>query len=202
MTTEALVGYFGYGSLVNRQTLKTRYAHAIPVRLKGWRRHWQSRASGYLHYTGKDIALLSVHESQDTNLSGMLILDQRENLDEIDIREKGYDRHRLDPNQLDFGADVGQIMLPRDLFIYVGKSDPDDRQNSKLLQSYLDTVLAGYLSEYGSAGIEHLLETTVGFERDIIADRENPIYTRAIRPDDELAMRFDALLQAKGARLI
>ncbi len=202
MSTETLVGYFGYGSLVNRQTLKTRYAHAIPVRLKGWRRHWQSRAAGYLHYSGKDIALLSVHESPETHLSGMLILDQRENLGEIDIREKGYDRHRLDPNQLEFGADIGQVALPRELFIYVGKSDPGDQQKSQLLQSYLDTVMAGYLSEYGPAGIDHLLETTVGFDREVIADRENPIYTRAIRPDEALALQFDALLQAKGARLI
>ena len=202
MADDMLVGYFGYGSLVNRQTLNTRYSRAIPVRLKGWRRHWQSRAAGFLHYSGKDIALLSVHESQSTHLSGMLILDQRENLGEIDIREKGYDRHRLDLEQLEFGADIEEVELPRDLFIYVGKSDPGDQRKSKLLQSYLDTVMAGYLSEYGRAGVEHLLETTVGFDREIIADRENPIYTRAIRPDESLALQFDALLQAKGARLI
>ena len=202
MTAEGFIGYFGYGSLVNRMTLETKYEHAIPVRLNGWRRHWQSRADGYLHHSGKDIALLSVHPHSDGYLSGMLIIDRRDSLPEIDIRERGYDRHNLGSDQFEFPQGIGQIEIPQELFVYVGKTGSEKPDKPKLLQSYLHTVMAGYLAEYGATGVEHLLETTVDFEREIIADRDNPIYSRAIKPEDTLAARFDALLQSRGASLI
>lgn len=202
MTTDEFVGYFGYGSLVNRQTLKTKYTQAVPVQLKGWRRHWQSRAAGYLHYSGKDIALLSVHAQSNCRLSGMLIIDRRDSLGEVDVRERGYDRQRLNRDQLELSESTGQIDIPQELFVYVGKTEPVKQERSKLLQSYLDTVMSGYLAEYGEGDIEHLLETTVGFDRDLIADRDNPIYSRAIKPDVATAARFDAILQSKGAVLI
>ena len=41
-----IIAYFGYGSLVNRTTLRTDYVAAQPVRLNGWRRCWRPRANG------------------------------------------------------------------------------------------------------------------------------------------------------------
>ncbi|KGF67599.1 hypothetical protein LL06_21370, partial [Hoeflea sp. BAL378] len=44
MAREArLVGYFGYGSLVNRRTLHPGVVAAWPARLSGWRRTWRAR---------------------------------------------------------------------------------------------------------------------------------------------------------------
>jgi hypothetical protein len=40
---DEVVGYFGYGSLVNRATLRTEILAAIPARLNGWRRTWRPR---------------------------------------------------------------------------------------------------------------------------------------------------------------
>ena len=41
----ALIAYFGYGSLVNRATLRTNVVGAGRARLKGWRREWQGRGT-------------------------------------------------------------------------------------------------------------------------------------------------------------
>ena len=39
----AFVAYFGYGSLVNRATLRTEIVDMVPARLSGWRRCWRHR---------------------------------------------------------------------------------------------------------------------------------------------------------------
>ncbi|MEK1890750.1 MAG: gamma-glutamylcyclotransferase, partial [Phyllobacterium sp.] len=51
-----LVAYFGYGSLVNRQTLRTEIVDAVPARLHGWRRLWRPRPD----MPGFPAALLSI----------------------------------------------------------------------------------------------------------------------------------------------
>lgn len=41
-TAQGIVAYFGYGSVVNRATLRTSIVDPIPARLSGWRRYWRS----------------------------------------------------------------------------------------------------------------------------------------------------------------
>lgn len=198
-----LVGYFGYGSLVNRETLRTEFVSCRPARLRGWRRRWQSRGSDIEPAHGQDVALLSVEPHAEGSILGMLVIDRREHLDHVDRREARYDRvpvehHTLELLQGDAGTDVTD--LPEEIFVYVGRAQPADESPPFLLQSYLDAVMAGFLREFGEAGLAHFLETTHGFERSMILDRGEPRYSRAVRVEAEIGERFDDLLRSAGVR--
>jgi len=242
--TETLIAYFGYGSLVNRNTLAPGYVAAYPARLRGWCRHWQSRGqsrgqswrqsqnrsgkaageekdpgkyprnsaeqaawleairkAGYNgSVTPQDLALLSVHRDQQSSISGLLVIDRLENLAALDERERLYERVVVPADDLelqDRDALISDVPTSN-LFLYVGEPSPPGLP--PLLQSYLDTVLLGFLEVHGEDGIEDFLTSTVGFAREIIRDRNAPIYPRAVRPDNGLAARFDALLAQAGVQ--
>ena len=201
--SDALIGYFGYGSLVNRQTLRTDYVSTHRASLSGWRRHWQSRGVDMENHQGRQIALLSIHRNTDAMISGMLVIDRKANLDAVDLREARYDRVAIAREDLqlhDYGTSHGSAgELPDELYVYVGRNDAQSEAAPDLLQSYLDAVMAGFLTEYGEAGVHHFLETTVGFDRRVIADRHDPLYPRAVVLERERASWFDHLLTQHGA---
>jgi cation transport regulator ChaC len=192
-TQDGFFGYFGYGSLVNRQTLQTDYVAARPARLCGWRRHWQARP-GELAPDGQRIAMLSVHRRAGAHIDGLLIVDRLGNLPALDQREAHYDRVLL-------SADEAAVLAEAsfETFVYVARATPQ-QPDARLLQSYLDAVMAGFLREHGEAGLAAFLETTDGFEREIICDRSRPLYPRAVELPAALAAWFDKLLAAVGVR--
>ena len=70
-----------------------------------------------------------------------------------------------------------------------------------ILLSYLDVVLQGYLHVFGEAGVQHFMETTDGWDTDVLNDRANPIYPRAQSLSaDEIAL-VDACLTQVGSQL-
>lgn len=220
-----LMAYFGYGSLVNQDTLQTSWVASVPAQLKGWQRHWQGRPetpdeavqtgeekrrwqaalarhAGSLEpgrrLSASDIALLSVHRSPGTLMNGMLVIDRLCELPGLDDRERLYDRVVIDRTDLElFGhCDHLDEIAPENLFIYVGQERPDD--DSLLLQSYLDVVMSGFLRVHGEAGLPAFLQSTVGFQRRIVPDRHTPIYPRFVNLDPQLALEFDAMLAEAG----
>ncbi|MCG6858137.1 MAG: gamma-glutamylcyclotransferase [Salaquimonas sp.] len=197
--SEGLVGYFGYGSLVNRQTLATDYMASVPASLQGWRRHWQAREDGV---EPADIALLTVHEHAESSILGMLVIDRVEHLASVDEREARYDRVRIARDALDFIGPEEKVheQLPDELYVYVGRRRAREESPPMLLQSYLDAVMAGFLAEFGEEGLLHFFETTIGFDRAIVADRHQPIYKRTVTVDPHTASRFDDLLKQAGVR--
>ncbi|MCB1438165.1 MAG: gamma-glutamylcyclotransferase [Nitratireductor sp.] len=192
---DGLIAYFGYGSLVNRKTLTENHQGLYPAHLSGWRRHWQSRGDDI----PPGVALLSVHEAPGTTISGMLVVDDRSVLPDLDLREKRYDRVRISRESLGFGTRRPSD-LPEEIYVYVGHPPPVNAGETRLLQSYLDTVLAGFLAEHGEAGLENFIQTTQGFERAMICDREKPRYGRAVPIDADMAGFFDGLLRNAGVR--
>ena len=192
MTVSSLVGYFGFGSLVNKHTLRTSYVDIIPATLTGWRRHWQARTK----LIEENVALLSIHRDPTCSIKGMLVVDLLENLPLVDEREEGYSRHQLDASALHF---PDEFDAPEELYVYVANEATDVEDTGALLQSYMDAVLQGFLNEYGDQGVRHFVETTKGFERPIIADRHQPMYPRNVSlADPEIAL-FDEALKLAGA---
>lgn len=201
VTTEAaslqpqqLVAYFGYGSLVNRATLRTSYVSAQPVRLHGWRRCWRPRHNDLANPSQPSASLLSARQVADSVIDGLLVYDRAENLAAVDERENGYDRVAvpLDRLQMLRGA------LP-DCPVYVYEAQTNavtHDPGEPILQSYLDAVLQGFLAEFGKQGVLDFLATTDGFERSVHVDRHQPIYPRAVRLSSEEQSLFDDLLQA------
>lgn len=201
MNGDELIGYFGFGSLVNRNTLRTEFVGAVPARLNGWRRHWQAR-TGALGQ--KNIALLSIHRARDCSINGMLVVDRMANLPLVDEREAGYDRIAVDVSQLEIlgAAEPGfqSLEIPGQVFVYVARECNDVPDTGPLLQSYLDAVLQGFRNEFGDQGVSHFIESTSGFERAMITDRNAPLYPRSVMLDEAEKALFDKGLQDAGVR--
>jgi hypothetical protein len=108
---DEVVGYFGYGSLVNRATLRTEILAAIPARLNGWRRTWRPRplmdadTMAETALAGSVVpSLLSAHRAEEASIDGVLIIDLAVNLPVIDAREFRY--HRRDITLAELSLDI------------------------------------------------------------------------------------------------
>lgn len=189
---DGLVAYFGYGSLVCRATHRTEIVHAVPARLKGWRRLWRPRPD----MPGFPAALLTVREESGAGCDGLLVFDRAENLAAIDAREARYRRVPVDANSLELEAN---LLADCPIWVYVAEEHlPVHREPPTILQSYLDAVMLGFLQEHGDEGLDRFLAETHLFDLPIHIDRQAPIYPRAVPLGPELAGRFDALLAKRG----
>ena len=191
-----LFAYFGYGSLVNRDTHRTEIYGAVRARVRGWRRHWQGRPQ----HGDNPISLLSVKAESDPDheLPGLLVFDRIENLGALDEREFNYHRRTVE---------AGAIVLPVELsmeapvFIYEGKPEVAPGTDHAILQSYLDAVLQGYLLEYGEDEVRRFIADTHAFDHTpIIRDRHEPRYMRPVAWRAEEAQLFDEALAANGVK--
>ncbi|RST81792.1 gamma-glutamylcyclotransferase [Aquibium carbonis] len=183
-----IVAYFGYGSLVNRATHRTAILHAVPARLTGWRRTWRPRPD----MPGFPAALLSIRPEPRAACDGLIVFDRAENLAAVDAREARYQRLTLD-----IGSVETDLPLPGGLplHVYVAQTDvPPHPEPPKILRSYLDAVLQGFLAEHGEAGVRRFLEDTEGFGTPIHDDRDRPVYPRAVELSGREQALFETLL--------
>lgn len=206
-----LIGYFGYGSLVNRATLAPGVVAAFPARLKGWGRTWRPRpdmgTAGHaepgspLSAPGPALpptALLTAHRDPEAAIDGLLILDRAENLGSLDAREFRYHRRRLDPADLVFAGARPDIDCA--LHIYEARMELPAMAGAPLiLRSYLDVVMQGFLREFGETGVARFVAETGAFDTGIHEDREAPVYSRAVRLGASETTMFDAALSARAA---
>ena len=188
--------YFGYGSLVNRDTHRTQIHGAARASVRGWRRYWQGRPS----FTDIPVSLLSVKVESDPehDLPGLLVFDRIESLAALDEREFNYDRRNVAAEAISVAID-----LPSDLpvYIYEGKPDVALDTDHAILQSYLDAVLQGYLLEYGTESVLRFIRETHAFDdRAVIRDRHAPRYSRAVKLSKDEVEMFDDALAAHGVR--
>jgi hypothetical protein len=191
-----LFAYFGYGSLVNRDTHRTEIYGAVRATVRGWRRHWQGRP----RHGDNPISLLSVRAESDSDheLPGLLVFDRVENLAALDEREFNYHRRTVAPETITFSVDV-DVDIP--VFIYEGKPEVASDTGHAILQSYLDAVLQGYLAEYGDAAVRQFIADTHAFDdTPIIRDRHEPRYMRSVTLKEEEAALFDDALAAHGVK--
>lgn len=187
-----VVGYFGYGSLVNRATHRTAVLHAVPARLKGWRRLWRPRPD----MPGFPAALLSIRPEPMAFCDGLVVLDRAENLAAVDAREARYRRVAIDAGSLETATPLPDG-LP--LYLYVAQTDvPPHPEPPKILRSYLDAVLQGFLAEHGEAGVRRFLAETEGFSTPVHDDRSLPVYPRAVELAAHEAALFETLLAGPG----
>lgn len=184
----ALVAYFGYGSLVNAATHRTAIVRATPTRLQGWRRTWRPRPD----MPGFPAALLTVRPDTSAACDGLLIYDRADNLAAIDAREARYRRVKLAPDALQ-RVDGHPADCP--IWLYVADDAlPPHREPPRILQSYLDAVMQGFLAVHGDAGLERFLAETDAFHTPIHRDRHQPIYPRSVMLTDRERELFDRLV--------
>lgn len=181
--------FFGYGSLVNRQTHDYTDAHRAAIR--GWRREW--RFSHRLNRT-----FLSVVPDPASRIDGLVARVPNADWGALDLRETGYGRHIVPDEHLSHTSPV-----PVSAQIYavaLGDSDlPHPTQHVHL--SYLDVVVSGFLAEFGADGVERFFATTTGWGG-VLDDRAAPLYPRARPTSTELRDLVDDSLSQLGVSRI
>lgn len=181
--------FFGYGSLVNRATHD--YADHTPATLSGWRRRWR-------HTRMRDVAFLTAYPVESAEIDGLIAHVPGDDWAALDIREGGYTRRRLMPEDLRHG-----IERPLDVQIYEVRQDEDAPPSTRhpVLLSYLDCVVQGFLEVFGEAGVERFFDSTDGWDAPILNDRAAPIYPRAQVLSKHEAGMVDAHLDALSAHV-
>ncbi|EAP81546.1 hypothetical protein DSM110277_00723 [Sulfitobacter pontiacus] len=175
--------FFGYGSLVNRNTHA--YPDARPAQLRGWHRLWV-RIEGAAH------VFLSVLPEEGTVIDGLIAAVPGADWVALDTRETNYDR--IGSN----GAVVHDIIPAPDMAHYSVPTDTHVTSGDHtILLSYLDVVVQGFLREYGIDGVQRFFDTTRGWDTPILNDRAAPKYPRA----QELTAQETALVDQHLTRL-
>ncbi|MEJ8476081.1 gamma-glutamylcyclotransferase family protein [Roseibium algae] len=192
------ITYFGYGSLVNIETL-SKDTSVSPGTLTGWVREWRIQGGNSF---GRSVCALGVVPDKDTSIRGVAAREPKEGLAKLDLREDNY--YRVADIGADFHCDeLGQPGAD-DMFLY--RSKPENygwgSDEHPILQSYLDCVLAGFHAFWGEDGITHFIETTRGWHVPILAERDAPIYPRSIQLTAELKDMIDSHLLDQKVRYI
>lgn len=156
--------FFGYGSLVNRRTHACE--EAVAARLRGWRRMWR-------HTSLRPVAFLTAVPDPAAEIDGLVARVEGADWTALDARERAYDRVPA----LDIDHGLGHRP---EIHVY---TIPDGRhaaatETHPVLLSYIDTVVQGFLAEFGEDGVDRFFATTAGWDAPIADDRAAPIYGR------------------------
>jgi len=157
--------FFGYGSLVNRETHS--YPDAHPAQLRGWRRAWVRSAAF-------DRVFLSVIPDAETTISGLIAAVPDSDWRALDARETGYTR-------LNSGSSVLHPLPSAPPIAHYAVSEDHhgiEMPRNTVLLSYVDVVVQGFLREFGKDGVADFFDTTDGWDTPIINDRAAPQYPR------------------------
>ncbi len=99
--------FFGYGSLVNRQTHD--YLHATTASVTGWRRAWRHTPPL------RDVSFLTVVPAPEDYVDGLIAAVPGANWAALDRRERAYDRHDAThqvSHDLEHALDVAIYAIP------------------------------------------------------------------------------------------
>ncbi|WP_209003796.1 gamma-glutamylcyclotransferase family protein [Labrenzia sp. CE80] len=181
------ITYFGYGSLVNVATLGSATV-VQPGTLTGWVREWRIRGA---NMQGQGVCALSVAPEATTSIRGVSAREPKAGLEKLDKREGRY--HRIDGVGSAFRCDAEGKPGDEAMFLYQSKPEHYGWgcAENPILQSYVDCVLAGFHAFWGEEGIRHFIETTRGWHVPILADRNAPVYPRAVLLQPEVQEMID-----------
>lgn len=176
--------FFGYGSLVNRATHG--YPQPRQASLHGWRRLW-------VHVASRPVAFLSVEPAPEGHILGLVADVPDGDWAALDKREAAYARHPVTAH-----VEGGTLAVQVYAVPHEDRLPPSDAH--PLLLSYIDTVVQGFLREFGPEGARHFFQTTHGWYAPILNDRAAPRYPRAQRLSARERAAVDAGLAHVGAR--
>ncbi len=181
--------FFGYGSLVNRQTHS--YQSAQKAQAKGWRRAWR-------YTSDREVAFLTAVRDTTCTIDGLVAEVPQGDWAALDLREAAYERlpatHEV-THDADTKAEIAIYAISPNRLHLPTTLHP-------VLLSYLDVVVQGYLREYGRQGAEHFFATTTGWDSPILNDRDNPRYPRAQRLTDAERAVVDTALHQQDCTVI
>lgn len=197
--SESTICYFGFGSLVNRET-RPENEPAVAATLQGWERQWAHHALGF-GTDSRSCCSLTVKpmEHKQASIDGVLVTLDAEDLPELDKRETGYDRVELPAASFSLvhpSASDSGVTAPT-VYMYVSKPEQTAPANESypILQSYIDCVMAGYESLFGQEGLNRFMSSTQGWHGPIENDRAQPRYPRSVSLASSVLARYDVLIE-------
>ncbi|MBD1555670.1 gamma-glutamylcyclotransferase [Vibrio sp. S9_S30] len=160
---------FGYGSLINPESRKLtgQTGNAYPAIVRGFNRHWSKVDGSY------QISPLVVTRGEGT-LNGVLFEIDHAELAEFDKREAGYHRVRVPVSEFDSEHTIDRH---GEIWMYVKDETTPPCPRTPIMQSYVDTVLAGCLS-ISTPFAEYFIQSTLGWHHPLENDRLKPKYGR------------------------
>ncbi|UUM30070.1 gamma-glutamylcyclotransferase family protein [Vibrio japonicus] len=176
---------FGYGSLMNSASrqLTGQTSAAIPAVVSGFKRYWGKIDSSYT------LSPLVVNKG-DGQVNGVILKIEDSELEGFDIRERGYHRVLIPASQIDCDHSIGES---DHVWVYI-KDDPEPPcELSPIVQTYVDTVLAGCL-EISEQFAKQFIESTIGWHFPLVNDRHAPKYGNLAGVRSEHHQQIDGLL--------
>lgn len=176
---------FGYGSLINATSrqLTGQTGEAIPAIAHGLVRYWGKVDESY--------SLSPLVVSQGTGqVNGVLLKVEDEALAEFDQRERGYQRVALSNDQIETQHPLNKHST---IWVYVTEHVSPPCSHSPIVQTYVDTVLAGCL-DISDSFAHHFIEHTLGWHSPWENDRHDPKYGNLARVNPIILPRIDALI--------
>ena len=172
---------FGYGSLINRASLRhtltdERVGEIVPGRLSGWRRSWSNRVVARRR-TGLGARL----EAQG-RINGVAIELLDDDFSALDARESGYVRELV----------AKQDLVDGELWLYTKADGMPASRDFPVALSYLEVVLVGCLVLGRDFAVEFLTQTP-GLVA-LMNDRAAPVYPRRVPLSAEQTAEIDDLL--------
>ncbi|KAJ3115609.1 hypothetical protein HK100_001289 [Physocladia obscura] len=168
--SDDMVYVFGYGSLINMQSLRRTVGSdhdgsnddndvVVPCVVRGFRRAWRFRCKR------REYTAVSLHPVDGVNITdlevcaecanGVLVKVRRERLPLLDARECGYERTRIPPELVTTGVYGGRALTlaclqNTPIYAYTLPDDPaleihSSSEKTPVPQSYLDCILHGAL---------------------------------------------------------
>lgn len=178
---------FGYGSLINSESRKLtgQTGDAYPAIVCGFNRHWSKVDGSY------QISPLVVTSGKGS-VNGVLIEIDDQELLEFDKREAGYHRIKVAVSQIESDT---VIDTSAEVWMYVKDEVAPPCTNAPIMQSYVDTVLAGCLS-ISTQFAEHFMQSTLGWHHPLENDRHQPKYRRIAGVENQHISLIDNLVNS------
>ena len=179
---------FGYGSLINaysrQQTGNT--GDVIPVLVNGLQRHWGKIEGSY-----PISPLVVVREKGQCN--GVLIEVDNVALIEFDKREHGYQRVEIEWDNITFVCPQ-LLTMNGPVWVYINDDFCSPCHQKPIIQTYVDTVLAGCLA-ISPQFAELFMSTTQGWQHAYENDRHQPKYGNLAYVFDQDKDTIDQLVE-------
>lgn len=176
---------FGYGSLMNSASrqLTGQTSAAVPAVVAGFQRHWGKIDSSY------SISPLVVDKGNGV-VNGVLLEVSEAGLAEFDIRERGY--HRVLIARSDINSDL-PLNEHDHVWVYIKNNPEPPCEISPIVQTYVDTVLAGCL-EISEQFAKQFVDSTLGWHHPLENDRHAPKYGNLAGVTPEHHAHIDRLI--------
>jgi len=181
---------FGYGSLVNRNTQP--FVNLGHAEIIGWQRSWTHQ----IDTPSGGVSSLTIVPAKGISIQGLVFKVEPHQIPSLNERETGYNVEKISESQISSQSPI------QDVHTYISAKNLNGDASHPILQSYLDTVLLGFFTEFGQVGVQRFLETTVGWETPILTDRKTPRYPRTTPIETEIAQSFDDALNEIGANWV